>query len=303
MTAALQAIDLGRRYGDTWALRNCTVQIMPGRVTGLVGANGAGKTTLLLLAMGLLEPTTGQIRVLGVSPLRQQRDLLPRVGFLAQDHPLYAGFRVREMLDLGRHLNGPRFDVTVARARLRDADIPLQRRVGRLSGGQQAQVALALALAKRPELLVLDEPVASLDPLARREFLQVLMDAVAADGMAVLLSSHLVSDLQRVCDELIVLAHGEVQTAGDIDELIAEHRMLTGPTIGAGPIGQAVDVIHAHHTGRQSTLLIRGQARLLNPAWRSEPVGLEEIVLAYMNRHPQAVEPAPAPASLGRQRQ
>jgi ABC-2 type transport system ATP-binding protein len=186
MTVALETTDLGRSYGDRWALRHCTMQIQPGRVVGLVGANGAGKTTLLLLATGLLTQSEGEVRVLGLSPLREQKQLLPRVGFVAQDHPLYPGFRVEEMVQLGRHLNPDRFDVSVALRRLSDADIPLRRRVGKLSGGQQAQVALALALAKRPELLFLDEPVASLDPLARREFLRVLMDAVAADGLAVL---------------------------------------------------------------------------------------------------------------------
>ncbi|MDQ6658222.1 MAG: ABC transporter ATP-binding protein [Actinomycetota bacterium] len=292
MTAALQTAGLGRRYSGGWALRECSVRIANGQVAGLVGANGAGKTTLLLLAMGLLEPTAGEVRVLGLSPLGQQQRLLPRVGFVAQDHPLYPGFRVRELLELGRRLNGDRFDTTVALHRLRDADIPLGRRAGKLSGGQQAQVALALALAKRPELLILDEPVASLDPLARRAFLQVLMEAVATDGMAVLLSSHLVSDLERVCDELIVLAHGRVQLAGPIGHLQAEHHLLTGPSAGANLIARAVPVIQAHHTGRQSTLLIRGDVQLLDPAWRHQPIGLEEIVLAYMHQQPALARPA-----------
>lgn len=295
MTAALQTIDLGRSYGDRWALRHCTVQIHPGRVVGLVGANGAGKTTLLLLATGLLTESEGEVRVLGLSPRREQKQLLPRVGFVAQDHPLYPGFRVEEMVQLGRHLNQDRFDVSVALRRLSDADIPLRRRVGKLSGGQRAQVALALVLAKRPELLFLDEPVASLDPLARREFLRVLMGAVAADGLAVLLSSHLVSDLQRVCDELIVLAHGGVQAAGDVEDLLAEHHLLTGPTAGVGPIERATEVIQAQHTGRQSTLLIRGRVELLDPAWRCEPVALEEMVLAYMNRGTAAQPPSSQP--------
>jgi ABC-2 type transport system ATP-binding protein len=295
MTVALETTDLGRSYGDRWALRHCTMQIQPGRVVGLVGANGAGKTTLLLLATGLLTQSEGEVRVLGLSPLREQKQLLPRVGFVAQDHPLYPGFRVEEMVQLGRHLNPDRFDVSVALRRLSDADIPLRRRVGKLSGGQQAQVALALALAKRPELLFLDEPVASLDPLARREFLRVLMDAVAADGLAVLLSSHLVSDLQRVCDELIVLAHGGVQAAGDVEDLLAEHHLLTGPTVGVGPIERVTEVIQAQHTGRQSTLLIRGRVQLLNPAWRCEPVALEEMVLAYLNRDPAAPQPSAQP--------
>jgi ABC-2 type transport system ATP-binding protein len=290
VTVALQTTDLGRRYRDTWALRHCSGQIAAGQVAGLVGANGAGKSTLLLLVTGLLEPTEGSVRVLQLPPGRRQKEALPRVGFVAQDHPLYSSFRVQELLEFGRRLNGVRFDIHVALQRLQDADIPLNRRIGKLSGGQQAQVALALALAKRPELLILDEPVASLDPLARREFLRVLMDAVAADGMAVLLSSHLVSDLERVCDQLIVLAGGRVQLSGPIEDLMNEHQLLTGPTAGAGPIERAVPVIQARHAGRQSSLLIRGDVQLLDPAWRSEPVALEEIALAYMNN-----ESAPTP--------
>lgn len=293
MTIALQTSDLGRRYRDTWALRHCSVQIAAGQVAGLVGANGAGKSTLLLLVTGLLEPTEGGVRVLQFPPGRSQKEALPRVGFVAQDHPLYPSFRVQEVLEFGRRLNGVRFDIHVALQRLQDADIPLNRRIAKLSGGQQAQVALALALAKRPELLILDEPVASLDPLARREFLRVLMDAVAADGMAVLLSSHLVSDLERVCDQLIVLAGGRVQLSGPIEDLKAQHRLLTGPAAGASPIERAVPVIQARHTGRQSSLLIRGDVQLLDPAWRSEPVALEEIALAYMNN-----ESAPIPAPV-----
>ena len=283
MTVALQTTNLGRRYRDTWALRHCSVQITAGQVAGLVGANGAGKTTLLLLVVGLLEPTEGGVRILQLPSGRSQKEMLPRVGFVAQDHPLYPSFRVRELLEFGRRLNSVRFDTHGALQRLQNADIPLHRRVGKLSGGQQAQVALALALAKRPKLLILDEPVASLDPLARREFLGVLMDAVAADGTAVLLSSHLVSDLERVCDQLIVLAGGRVQLSGPIEDLTAQHHLLTGPTAGAAPIERAVPVIQARHAGRQSSLLIRGDVQLLDPAWRNEPVGLEEIALAYMH--------------------
>jgi len=183
MSAILQATGLGKRYGDEWALRDCSLELPAGRVAALVGPNGAGKTTLLHLAVGLLAPTSGRIEIFG-SPPRRNRSVLERVGFVAQDTPLYPSFKVGEMLTLGRRLNR-RWDGQWAEDRLRGLGIPLGKRVGALSGGQRAQVALTLALAKRPNLLLLDEPVASLDPLARREFLQALTDAAAADGLRV----------------------------------------------------------------------------------------------------------------------
>src|SRR5256714_12110760 len=196
---ALAAHGLGKRFGAQWALRDCTLDIPHGRVTALVGPNGAGKTTLLHLAVGLTEPTSGTLRVLGASPRADAVRLLPRIGFVAQDHPLYRSFTLAELLRAGAKLN-PRWDETIARGRLERLGLGLDRKAGTLSGGEQAQVALSLALAKRPEFLVLDEPVASLDPLARREFLQSLLEAVAEDELTVLLSSHILSDLGRVSD-------------------------------------------------------------------------------------------------------
>ena len=205
VSAALEASQLGRRYGGTWALRECSLSVAPGRVAALAGPNGAGKSTLIQLAAGLLAPTCGSVRVFGADPRRGGPPALARIGYLAQDHPLYARFSVADLLRMGRALN-VRWDDAAARRRLEGLGIPLRQRAGTLSGGQQAQVALALALAKRPELLILDEPVASLDPLARREFMSGLMDAVAAEGLTVLLSSHVVSELEQVCDYLIVLS-------------------------------------------------------------------------------------------------
>ena len=233
MKPVLTARSLGKRYGDDWALRDCSLELPAGRVAALVGPNGAGKTTLLHLAVGLLAATTGRIEVFGSQP-RGNRSVLERVGFVAQDAPLYPGFKVAEMLTLGRRLNR-RWDGRWAEERVRGLGIPLDKRVGALSGGQRAQVALALALAKRPELLLLDEPVASLDPLARREFLQALMDAVAETGVTVVLSSHLIADLERVCDFLVLLIASEVRLSGGIEQLVAEHKLLIGPrrsTIG-----------------------------------------------------------------------
>jgi ABC-2 type transport system ATP-binding protein len=201
MIYALEARRLGKRYGRHWGLRECSLRIPPGHVVGLIGPNGAGKTTLLHLVVGLLAPSEGDVQVYGYSPTRNQLETLSRVGFVAQDHPLYRTCSPAELLKLGGKLN-PRWDDALAQARLAGLAIPLHQPIRRLSGGQQVQVALTLALAKRPDLLVLDEPVASLDPLARREFMQSLMDAVAAGGLTVLLSSHGLTDLERVCDYL-----------------------------------------------------------------------------------------------------
>ena len=278
---ALSCEALGKRYGSRWALRDCSLEIPAGAVTALVGPNGAGKTTLLQLAVGLSRPTAGDVRVLGHSPRREAAAVLPRVGFLAQEHPLYAGFTIAEMLKLGRKLN-PTWDERLALDRIQSLDLPLRQKVGKLSGGQHAQVALTLALAKRPELLLLDEPVASLDPLARREFLQVVMEAVAETGMTVVLSSHIVADLERVCDHLVILSSARVQLAGPIETIVASHRLLTGPRTDPAAVARVHDVIRASHTERQTTLLVRANGRVYDASWQQYEVDLEEIVLAYL---------------------
>jgi ABC-2 type transport system ATP-binding protein len=285
MTAAEYALcsdGLSKRYRKAWALRDCTLALPSGRVIALVGPNGAGKSTLLRLSVGLLAPTAGSIEIFGRSPTTDTAQVLSRLGFLAQDHPLYRRFTVADLLRFGRSCN-VRFDRKLAEQRLSRLDIPLDRRAGALSGGQQAQVALALALAKRPDLLVLDEPLSSLDPLARREFQQTLMGAVAADGMTVLFSSHAVHELERVCDYLVVLDHGRVTLAGDIETLLAEHRHLVGPRVAADP-DRSGSVIEAVHSDRHTTLLVRDGAAPLMPGWQAHPVGLEDLVLAYLRR-------------------
>jgi ABC-2 type transport system ATP-binding protein len=288
---AVQTQALGKRYGSQWALRDCSLAIPTGSVTALVGPNGAGKTTLLHLVIGLSEPSAGDVRVLGWSARRQPEIVLPRIGFVAQDHPLYRGFRLGEMLKLGRKLN-PSWDDALARERLELLGIPLARKVGTLSGGQQAQVALTLALAKRPELLVLDEPVAALDPLARREFLQSLMEAVADGGLTVVLSSHIVAELERVCDHLVILEAGGVRLAGSIEHIVGSHRLLTGPRSDSAAVARAHAVIQERHTERQTTLLVRANGRVSEPGWSVDELGLEEIVLAYLGRR----SPAPTEA-------
>ena len=282
MTAALEARNLGKRYGRRWALSGCTLSVPAGRVVGLVGPNGAGKTTLLQLAVGLLRPTSGTVEVLGHRPARDAGQLA-RVGFVAQDTPVYGGLSVADHLRLGGWLN-PRWDGALARRRIGELGLDPGQRAGKLSGGQRAQLALTLAIAKRPDVLILDEPVASLDPLARREFLQHLMAAVAEREMSVLLSSHLVTDLERVCDYLIVLATAQVQVTGGVEELLASHHRLTGPRCDPASLPAGHDVIEASHTDRQSTLIVRNEGPIHDPAWTVGQLSLEDVVLAYMSR-------------------
>jgi ABC-2 type transport system ATP-binding protein len=281
VTTVLRAAGLGKKYRRRWALSDCTLDVPAGKVVGLVGPNGAGKTTLLNLAVGLLAPTTGSIEVLGGRP-GEGSEQLARVGFVAQDTPTYAGLTVNDHLRLGAHLN-PRWDDAMARNRVDRLGVDPGQRAGRLSGGQRAQLALTLGIAKRPELLVLDEPVASLDPLARREFLQDLMEAVAEHELSVILSSHLVADLERVCDHLIVLVDSRVQVAGDIDELLATHRRLVGPRRDLDGLPAEQQVITASHTDRQTSVLVRTEAPILDPAWTVGELNLEDLVLAYMS--------------------
>jgi ABC-2 type transport system ATP-binding protein len=282
VNTVIQASGLGKQYRRTWALRDCTLAIPEGHVTGLVGPNGAGKTTLLGLATGMLTPTRGTITVLGQRPAAGATQLA-RVGFVAQDTPVYARMTVADHLRLGSWLN-PGWDDDLARRRIRQVGLNPKQRGGSLSGGQRAQLALTLALAKRPELLILDEPVAALDPLARREFLQGLMEAVAEHEVSVVLSSHLVADLERVCDYLIVLVASQVQIAGEVSELLASHRRLSGPRRDPGSLPAAQEVITESHTDKQSALLIRTDEPVLDPAWTVTPVSLEDLVLAYMSR-------------------
>jgi ABC-2 type transport system ATP-binding protein len=289
----LTATGLSKRYRRNWALRDCSLSVPAGRVVALVGPNGAGKTTLLHLATGLLAPTAGTVTVLGAQVDRDPATLA-RVAFLAQDKPLYDGFTVAEMLRFGRLMN-PRWDGDLAVARLTALGIPLERKVGRLSGGQQAQVALTLTLAKRPELLLLDEPLANLDPLARHEVMRDLMSAVAETGMTVVLSSHVVSDLENTCDWLIVLNGGRVQVSGDIEELLAEHRLLTGPSSLAPSVAGRLPVVEDSRTDRQATLLVRADSSAaFDPQWTVRGVGLEELVLSYLRRPDVATLPRPA---------
>lgn len=282
MTAILEASALGKRYGRHWALRDCALSVPAGKVVGLIGPNRAGKTTLLHLAVGLLAPTTGTIDVLDARPAANQAHLA-KVGFVAQQTPTYARLSVGDHLRLGAKLN-PSWDAKLALGRIHAASLDLRQRAGSLSGGQRAQLALALAITKRPALLLLDEPVAALDPLARREFLQSLMELVAEHEVSVVLSSHLISDLERVCDYLIVLATSQVQVAGEVDELLAAHHRLIGPRRDPKSLPGNHHVIEESHTDRSTTVLVRSDGPVLDPSWTVEKVTLDDVVLAYMGQ-------------------
>jgi ABC-2 type transport system ATP-binding protein len=286
VTGALKAHGLGKKYGRRWALTDCELEVPSGHVVGLVGPNGAGKSTFLNLSVGMLTPTTGSVEVLGAPAGTQQT----KVGYVAQDTPTYSRLSVADHLKLGARLN-PGWDENLAQQRIQRLRLDPKQRAGKLSGGQRAQLALTLGLAKRPELLILDEPVAALDPLARREFLQDLMEAVAEQELSVVLSSHLVSDVERSCDYLVVLVDSRVQVSGEIDSLLATHHRLTGPRRTAKELPSDQYVVTESHTDRQSTFLVRTDRPILDPAWSVTQLTLEDLVLAYMGREVQSERP------------
>ena len=279
--AALEAKDLGKRFGRNWGLRDCSFRLPPGSIAALVGPNGAGKSTLLRMAAGITRPTAGSVAVFGHSPDDQSVDAVSRVGYLDQDRPLYRSFRVEEMLRFGERLN-PSWDDTAARDHLLELGIPLEARVSKLSAGQQAQVALTMCLAKRPPLLLLDEPVAALDPVAREGLMHALMRSVAEDNATVLLSTHSLSDLANICDYVIILSASRVQIADDLDFVLASHRLLVGSSEHLPDVPPGATVIATRHSERQTDLLVRVEQPLTEPGWRVLEPTLEEIVVAYL---------------------
>jgi ABC-2 type transport system ATP-binding protein len=279
---AIKTTGLSKRYRSTWGLQDCSINVPEGRISALVGPNGAGKTTLLRLLAGLRRQTSGEVRVLGRAPAQDDVDFLASIGFLAQEIPLYRQLSAAEHLRIGAHLNR-RWDAAAAGQRLTALRVPLDRPVHSLSGGQRAQVALSLALAKRPRVLLLDEPLAALDPLARREFLTSLADVTIEGDVTVVLSSHLVHDLERVCNHLILLSASRVRLCADIDEVLGDHRMLVGPRRSTAELERLFTVVKATQTERQSRVLARLDGPLLDPAWDVSEVGLEDIILAYMS--------------------
>jgi len=292
----IETRDLSKRYGSTWALRECSLAIPAGHVAALVGPNGAGKSTLLNLAVGLAQPTAGAVTVLGGLPAGSAA-ALDGIAFVAQDTPLYRNLSAADMLHLTRNLNR-RFDRHYAETRLSELGIPLNRRAGKMSGGQQAQLALTLALARHPQLLVLDEPVAMLDPIARHDFMAIVLTAAIDDGVSVVLSSHVLAELERVADYLILLSRSQLQVAGEVDDLLASHRLLTGATAEAdrysGP-----PVVHTRRGEAVTHLLVRADADdPVPPGWEAHPVGMEELALAYLREPGAAALPGPGRSAL-----
>jgi ABC-2 type transport system ATP-binding protein len=301
-TAAIETSGLAKKYRRVTALSDCTISVPAGRISALVGPNGAGKTTLLRLLTGLAAPTAGRATVLGATP-RQDPGYLAEIGFLAQEIPLYRRLTAQDHIGIGTHLN-PRWDGDSVRARLGGLRIPLDQRVGTLSGGQRAQVALALTLAKRPRVLLLDEPLAALDPLARQNFLAALAEAAVGGELTIVLSSHLIADIERICDHLILLADSRVQLCGDIDALLAEHRVLVGPRKDTTAIARAHTIVREDSTARQTTLLVRLNGPVIDPAWAVEETNLEEMVLGYMTQGGAGAGTGPAArlSAVGRDR-
>ncbi|MFD5617719.1 ABC transporter ATP-binding protein [Streptomyces yangpuensis] len=293
-SSAIEATGLGkvfRRRGG-WALRDCTFQLPAGRVSALVGPNGAGKSTLLALAAGLIAPSEGSVTVLGEHPA----DVRPRIGFVSQDKPLFPQLTVAETLRMGADLNPGSWDADTAERVAAGGGLDLGARVRSLSGGQRTRVALALALAKRPELLLLDEPVADLDPLARHELMGTLMATAARYGTTIVMSSHVIAELEDSCDYLLLVGDGRVRLAGDIDDLLAVHSLITGPAREAAA-GTAFDLaphttVESRITGRQVTALVR-PAGPLPAGWQTNDLSLEALVLAHLRN------PAAPPLTLG----
>jgi len=289
MTSAFEAIDVTKRFGRIHALDRCSFAIPEGRVAGLVGPNGAGKTTLMHIALGLMPATSGRVEIFARSATADAPAVLARVGFVAQERPLYRGFSVAETLELGRRLNA-RWDEAYARQRLAEARIPLGRRVGSLSGGERAQIALSLALGKRPELLLLDEPLSGLDPLARRTFMQELMTASAETGATIILSSHVIAEIERTCDYLVILGQGRVELSGTIEDIVRTHWVVTAPSRYEELITRSSTVVESDRAERQISALVRVDHAVDWPTGNgleARPAQLEELVLAYL-RHARA---------------
>ncbi|WP_203599605.1 ABC transporter ATP-binding protein [Streptomyces sp. SID10853] len=292
---AIEAQGLGKKYRRGWALREVSFRLPAGRVCGLVGPNGAGKSTLMGLATHMIRPTTGSLRVLGAEPGSTEAVL--RTAFLTQEKPLFRRFTVAETLRLGQELN-PRWDQEVAEGIVRAGQVPMSAKTGTLSGGQRTRVAFALAFGKRPDLLILDEPMSDLDPLVRRELMAALTAEAAQHGTTVLVSSHMLAELDSICDYLLVIANGSLRLAGEVAELRAAHALFPAPPGGPYPAVAPHTVIESHSDGDRPGVLVRlggpvehggqaGYGRQGQDNGRGEPPTLEELLLAYL-RSPDA---------------
>ncbi|MFF0142849.1 ABC transporter ATP-binding protein [Streptomyces sp. NPDC005227] len=292
-TSAIESRGIGRKYRRGWALRDCSFRLPAGRICGLVGPNGAGKTTLMAIAANLLAPSTGTLRVFGAAPESAEATL--RTAFLAQEKPLFRRFTVAETLRMGRELN-PGWDQQAAENIIRAGNVPFDAKIGTLSGGQRTRVAFAVSFGKRPDLLLLDEPMSDLDPLVRHELMGTLLAEAAERGTTVLMSTHMLAELENICDYLLLIAGGGLRLAGDVDELRTAHAVLTGVTVdGLTPSELAYHtVVETRTSGRQFTSLVRPDGPVTGP-WEASTPNLEELLLAYL-RSPEAV-PLISPSS------
>ncbi len=286
---ALKATGLGRKYRRGWALRDCELSLPAGRICALVGPNGAGKSTLMALAAGLVAPSSGTVEVFGHAP--GSAEGRRRIALLAQDKPLYPRLSIAETLRMGRELNTS-WDQATAELVLEQADLALTTRIGTLSGGQRTRVALALALGKRPDLLLLDEPLADVDPVARHELTGLLLSQAVEHGTTVLISSHVLAQLDGVCDHVLLIRDGSVRLAGEVDELLAAHRRVVGAHEGEGtpPALAAHQLVELRRTGRQATAMIR-PAGPVDPDWDLGEPTLEELLLSYLRSPGTAATP------------
>lgn len=289
MNYALETHGLGKRYRRNWALQDCDLQLPLGRVAGLVGLNGAGKTTLMRLAAGLITPTTGSLRVCGKTPSPNDHSFLSSIGFMPQERILYREFTVHDMFILGRRLN-THWDQTLANRLLDSLNVSQKHRVGKLSGGQQAQLALVMALAKKPALLLLDEPLANVDPVARREFMKILMETRTEEDVTIFISSHIITDLEPICDYLVILSSSKILLANDSERLLSTHKRLIVPEQDAALLQEHV-VLQRSQTGRQLSVLLQLRSPLLKqPSWQEVKMTLEDLVLAYLEQRPLTPE-------------
>ncbi|MEV7525146.1 ABC transporter ATP-binding protein [Streptomyces sp. NPDC091371] len=274
----IEAEGLGLRYGRRggWALRDCSFQLPEGRVCALVGPNGAGKSSLLAVAAGLALPTEGTLR----SVPREE------LAYVGQDKPLYPQLTIGETLRMGAELNPGRWDAQTAQRIVDGGGLDPHAKVRTLSGGQRTRVALALALGKRPGLLLLDEPMADLDPLARHQLMGTLMADAADNGTSVVMSSHILTELEGACDHLLLVDGGRVRLSGPVDEVGAAHRLLTGPASASAELA-AHTVVETRTTGRQLTALVRLRGPVDSATWQTSHPSLEELLLAHL-RSPDA---------------
>jgi ABC-2 type transport system ATP-binding protein len=289
-TAPLRVERISKRFGKSWrpgrwALRDVDLTLPKGSVTALVGPNGAGKTTLIRIAMAFERPNAGHVQVEGVDPWRHRTEALRRVGYVPQTPAVYRGLSVEDHLAMAKSLRHD-FDTDLARRRLEQLGIPLDQRADTLSGGQAAQLGLAIALGTRAGLLLLDEPLANLDPLARREFIHVLLEAIRADGSTALLSSHIVTDVEEACDRVVILGAGNVLLDCPLEEARQGHRLTEGD---ASPAGAAEVGSFAGRGGKRQTLWRLGadgseggSSGAGGSPDSSERASLEDVVLGYL---------------------